>query len=566
MKKTNDNEQKIVIYQMLVRLFGNTNPTRHPNGTLAVNGCGKMNDINPAALRSIRQLGCNYVWYTGLIQQATQTDWSYLGLPRQDRHVVKGIAGSPYAITDYYSVSPDLAEDPLNRMAEFDALVERTHKAGLKLIIDFVPNHVARQYHSTMKPEGTRDLGQDDNTGVAFSPDNNFYYIPDQPFAPWFDLGSGDDQYTECPAKVTGNDCFTPSPDKNDWYETVKLNYGINYLCGGEKHFSPIPSTWKKMLDILLYWAGKGVDGFRCDMAHMVPVEFWAWALPQVKKAAQQGVIFIAEIYEPSVYRAYIEAGFDYLYDKVGLYDTLKSVIRWERSASDITYCWQAHGDIQDHMLNFLENHDEQRIASDFFAGAPEKGFPGLATGLLMNRSPYMIYFGQELGERGMDEEGYSGRDGRTTIFDYWSLPKVIQWHGEGDSWSLAGLGKEEKKVRDYYRSLLTLAAEHPVFTAGKFWDLEYAQFNNPGFDTQRLYAFLRYGGKERALVVANFSESNGKVWVDIPREAWDELKIRTKTLTFTNLLKGKSYRIPFDPTEPVPVDIDADSVTVLTF
>ena len=563
-KMTTDNN-KIVIYQMLVRLFGNTNPTRRVNGTLAENGCGKMNDITASALRSIRQLGCNWVWYTGLLQQATQTDWSAIGLPRQNPHVVKGVAGSPYAITDYYSISPDLAENPSGRMAEFDALVERTHKAKLKLIIDFVPNHVARQYHSTLKPANVRDLGQDDDTSKAFSPQNNFYYIPGTPFAPWFDLGSGEGRYVENPARVTGNDCFTPSPGNNDWYETVKLNYGIDYQCFGQRCFDPVPSTWIKMRDILLYWAGKGVDGFRCDMAHMVPVEFWQWAISQVKKAFP-GVIFIAEIYEPAIYRAYIGAGFDYLYDKVGLYDTLKGVIRWERPASDITGCWQALGDIQEHMLNFLENHDEQRIASGFFAGSPEKAFPGVAVGALMGRSPYMIYFGQELGERGMDEEGYSGRDGRTTIFDYWSLPKIAQWHGSGDAWSITGLGKEERKVRGFYRTLFGTVAAHPVFTSGKFFDLEYRQFDNPDFDTQRLYAFLRYDSRERALVVANFSPTTQKVKVRIPREAWDELKVRGKKLNVTDLFSGGTQQIPYLPEEPLDVTVGPDTVTVLMF
>ncbi|MDR3268245.1 MAG: alpha-amylase, partial [Tannerella sp.] len=312
---------KMIIYQTLPRLFGNSNHRHVPNGTLAENGAGKFSDFTPMVLYEIRQLGVTHIWYTGIIEHATQTDYSAYGISKDHRAVVKGKAGSPYAIKDYYDVDPDLAENVTLRMAEFEELVERTHRAGMKVIIDFVANHVARRYYSDTKPAIVRNLGRQDDVFKNFDPNNNFYYMPGQALTLHFEAEQEDFEYSEFPAKATGNDCFSLSPTKNDWYETVKLNYGVDYANGGSTHFDPVPDTWTKMLDILLFWAGKNVDGFRCDMAEMVPVEFWSWAIPRVK--ATKDICFIAEIYQPERYRDYIRQGrFDYLYDKVGLYDT----------------------------------------------------------------------------------------------------------------------------------------------------------------------------------------------------------------------------------------------------
>ena len=373
-------QQKIIIYQIFTRLFGNRTNVCKQNGTIAENGCGKMNFFSDEVLQQIRAKGITHVWYTGIIRHASMTDYSSFGIPRQHPAVVKGRAGSPYAITDYYDVDPDLAEDVNERSAEFDALVERTHKANMKVIIDFVPNHVARQYHSVAKPEGIVDLGATDNQSMGFSSDNNFYYNVGQQFSPSIDLYAGESEpYTEYPAKATGNDHFDAYPGKNDWYETVKLNYGVDYCDTGgrSEHFSPVPNTWQKMLDILLFWAARGVDGFRCDMAEMVPTAFWSWAIAKVK-AINPGILFIAEVYNPMDYRHYVAAGFDYLYDKVGMYDTMRSIICDGYPTSKITTAWQWVDDINEHMLYFLENHDEQRIASNYFAGDAFRAYPAL--------------------------------------------------------------------------------------------------------------------------------------------------------------------------------------------
>ncbi len=556
---------KIIIYQVLVRLFGNTNLTCRPNGTLEENGCGKMSDINEFALRSIKRIGCTWIWYTGLLQQASKTDWSSCGVPRQNPYVVKGQAGSPYAIADYYSVCPDYADRPEHRMEEFEQLVNRTHKVGLKVMMDFVPNHVARGYHSSMAPNGERDFGADDDTTRAFDPQNNFYYMPGQGFAPQIDLGSGDEQYREFPARATGNDCFHPYPTANDWYETVKLNYGVDYCGGGAKHFDPIPSTWHKMLHILLYWCGLGVDGFRCDMAHMVPVEFWSWAIAKVK-AAYPGTIFVAEIYDPNLYRSYIENGFDYLYDKVGLYDTLRGVIEGRIPADAITRQWQAVDDINTHMLNFLENHDEQRIASDFFAGDPRKALPALVVSALMRTNPFMLYFGQELGERGMDAEGFSGRDGRTTIFDYWGLSSMVGWQGKDKHWRRFHLPVVQRTLREYYTTVLQLANTSPAITRGRFYDLTYANYNNPQFDTKRQFAFLRNFQNEILLVVVNFDGEPRHVGVNIPPEACAFVRLVSRKRHVDDLISGKWDYFYHDVTKPMEVDLPAYGAAVLRF
>lgn len=525
---------KIIIYQVFTRLFGNSNTTRKENGTLAENGCGKMSFFDAATLRRIKKLGVTHVWYTGIIRHASKTDYSAYGIPRQHPAVVKGNAGSPYAITDYYDVDPDLANNIDDRMSEFERLVERSHKAGLKVIIDFVPNHVARQYKSVKKPEGVKDLGETDDTGMGFSPRNNFYYCTDTPFEPYFDLNDETGTpYSEFPAKATGNDHFDSHPGINDWYETVKLNYGIDYCDAGGRsyHFDPIPDTWQKMVDIISFWAGKGIDGFRCDMAEMVPTEFWSWAIAKVK-SAHPDILFIGEVYNPSLYRSFVACGFDYLYDKVGMYDCLCGVMRGHCRASEITRQWQSVDDIKDNMLYFLENHDELRIASDFLAGDARRGVPAAIVSILMNKNPFMLYAGQEFGERGMDKEGFSGLDGRTTIFDYWTVLSL--YHGYINRRKLTD---GEKSLEKKYSMLLNLANKEKAISDGLFFDLMYANQDGNLFNQSSQYAFLRKCSNEVLLVVANFSQEEAECSVRLPHHAFEYLNLPEKTVTASDLL-----------------------------
>lgn len=551
---------KPVIYQLLPRLFTNYCPNPVHNGTLEQNGSGKLNDINETILDSIADLGATHVWYTGVIEHAHTPDYTQYGIPRHNPHVIKGYAGSPYAITDYYDINPDLAVDVPNRIKEFEALVERTHKAGLKVIIDFVPNHVAREYHSDAKPEGIRDLGDGDNHEMFFEPNNNFYYITRQQFAPHVDMGRGADAYVEFPARASGNDCFTAFPGQCDWYDTVKLNYGID-PGNGMRAFDPIPETWFKMLHILRYWAAKGVDGFRCDMVHMVPVEFWAWAIPQVRQHFPN-VIFIAEIYEVGLYRPYIAAGFDYLYDKVNLYDTLRAVETQNHSAARITGCWQTVEGISNNMLNFLENHDEQRFASPFYAGDATRVLPSLVVSTMISTGPMMIYFGQELGEPAAESEGYSGVDGRTTIFDYWSIEKVRRFLNGGNC--RGRLSADERNLRNMYRRILRMANEEKAISEGSFFDLMYVNLEHGGINPHRHYLFLRHHGDTTLLIAVNFGDTADTLRINIPAHAFSCLEIPQGTASKAKeLISGRTASLDFRADAPTTIQLPPHGAAV---
>ncbi len=540
---------KTIIYQVLPRLFGNKTTARIENGSVTENGTGKFDDFDMKTLRRIHQLGATHVWFTGVIRHASCTGYSSHGVPVQHPSVVKGRAGSPYAICDYYDVDPDLAVDVDNRMSEWEQLIVRTHKAGMRVVMDFVPNHVARQYFSVAKPAGVDDLGSHDDRQKHFSPQNNFYYCVGEDFVS--PCGTG---YVESPAKATGNNVFSARPSVNDWYETVKLNYGIDYNDWSgtpSEHFSPVPSTWRKMTDILLFWAEKGIDAFRCDMAEMVPCAFWAYATSAVK-AEYPDLKFIGEVYNPSLYRNYIAAGFDWLYDKVGLYDTLRGVVTGNCASSAITSQWQTVDDIRNHMLYFLENHDEQRIASDYFAGNGEKAIPAMIISALLHTNPVMVYAGQEYGERGMDKEGFSGRDGRTTIFDYWCVESIRRGY-----YDRRKLSSTEKALEEKYKKILCTARDDKSVSEGASFDLMYA---NPHLGGKQ-FAFLR--GKDM-LVAVNFDDSPVETDILLPAHAFDFLGMEERAVTATDLLTEKEWGMTLGKDKTVRVDIPSNGGVVL--
>lgn len=471
---------RTILYSTLVRLWGNETPHDKlvPSGSLAQNGTGTLEAFDDAALEYLVSLGVTHLWPIGIIRHATQTPLhSWADCPDQNPDIVKGQAGSPYAITDYYDIHPTIVRNPKKRRETFRSFVARCHRHGVKVVIDFVPNHVSRQYDGTHTPEGVASLGAKDDTSKAFDSGNNFYYLPGEELQ----LPNGSSSYREYPARVTGNDCWSAAPSANDWYETVKLNYGVEYRPDGSRvaHFDPIPATWYQMRDILCYWAGEGVDGFRCDMVEMVPVAFWHWVIPQVKKLFD--VTFIAEIYRIDNYHLYlVEGGFDLLYDKSGLYDTLYQVITKERSVSAIEECLLANKEkyAPSQLLYFLENHDEVRLASPYFAQTAQRGITAMTLLALATSSPLLLYGGQEYGEQGVECEGYSGYDGRTTIFDYWSIP------------SLAARDLSNPIFQSYLRIMKW--AQHPVVLRGAFHSIQEQACAWGGFNAERTYGYLR--------------------------------------------------------------------------
>lgn len=555
---------KILIYQLLPRLFGNktSKDSLVHDGTKEQNGVGKLNDINSQVLSRIKKRGFSHIWLTGVLRHATTTDYTRYGIPRQHPSIVKGKAGSPYAICDYYDIDPDLTGRPTQRMKDFEKLLNRAHKAGLKVVIDFVPNHLARQYQSIAKPKGVTDMGYGDDTSKHFSPQNSFYYYPGTHFSPQFDLNDKEQgPYEEVPAKATGNDCFTPSPCINDWYETVKLNYGIDYTAygGPQKHFNPTPITWKKMKRILIFWASKGVDAFRCDMAEMVPPEFWDYAIGALKKDFPE-LKFIAEVYNPGLYQRYLDAGFDWLYDKVGMYDTLRAVTTGQCTTEAITRQWQSADCMRSRFLYFMENHDEQRIASDFFAGEGRKGVPASAVSMLMSTNPFMLYAGQEFGERGMDEEGFSGRDGRTTIFDYWAVPSI-----QRGFYCRAQMTDEEKALEETYISLTHIAATEIAITEGLFFDLMYVNPTSDKFNADRMYTFLRSCSEQTLLITVNFSDESRDIEVNIPEHAFKVLGIYPQNNSYASDIIDPHNRVTMSNARTVKFHIEPYGVSVLS-
>ena len=531
--KTENAPKKEVVYHVFTRLFGNTNTTNKPWGTLEENGVGKFNDFTPEALQAIKDLGTTYIWYTGVPHHAVITDYTQYGISNDDPDVVKGRAGSPYAVKDYYQVDPDMAVDPAKRMEEFEALIKRTHEAGMKVIIDIVPNHVARKYESLNTPKGSVPFGKNDDTSVAYAKNNNFYYIPGAAFEVpnwqngYVPLGGdqhplADGKFDESPAKWTGNGSRAAQPNQNDWYETVKINYGIS--PDGHKDFNllpmdsgdwdaqkhadfwkdkEIPASWKQFEDIAHFWLAKGVDGFRYDMAEMVPVEFWSYLNSSVKMKNPDAFL-LAEVYNPSLYRDYIFKGkMDYLYDKVELYDTIKRVMQGHCSTDQIAPIIYYHKDIDRNLLHFLENHDEQRIASPDFAGDALKGKPAMVVSTLISTSPTMIYFGQELGEPAKEDLGF-GDPTRTSIFDYGSVPSVVRWVNDKKFDGGKSTGAE-KDLRDFYKRLLTFSTQNSAIM-GEYADIHWHNRQNTEWYNDRVHSFVRWSDTDKLVVVTNFS------------------------------------------------------------
>ncbi len=544
--------QKPIVYQMFTRLFGNKISTNKPWGTIEENGVGKFNDINDAALESLANLGITHIWYTGILHHATVTDYTAFGISQDDPDVVKGRAGSPYAVKDYYQVAPDLAVDVDNRMKEFEALIERTHHHGMKVIIDIVPNHVARHYYSLGKPEGVSDFGANDDSSVEYARDNNFYYVPGQAFdvpeKPYRDLGEEehpllDGTFSEQPAKWTGNGARAAKPGVWDWYETVRINYGVK--PDGSYDFPnlpaeyanksiaehavfwagvDVPDSWRKYRDIALFWLDKGVDGFRFDVAELVPVEVWSYLNSAIKQRNPDAFL-LAEIYTPNIYRDYLNLGkMDYLYDKVGQYDALFAIMQGRGHTKQLFDINQDLADIQGQLLRFLENHDERRLASDGFASDAQMGKPAMITAATLHSGPVMLYFGQELGERAEGNAGFGGLEEGTwfdtTIFDYWGVPSIQAWMNNG-AFDGGRLDAEQAGLRHWYSKLFNTVqqAAAPFGTVTQL------------LATESRLAYLLDHSAQRWIVISNFDR----------HQAWaSQLAISKETIEALGLAEGR--------------------------
>ncbi|WP_396603014.1 alpha-amylase family glycosyl hydrolase [Algibacter sp. R77976] len=565
MNNVQDNKKKYVVYQVFTRLFGNTITTNKPWGTIEENGVGKFNDFTAKALKEIKDLGVTHIWYTGVPHHDVIRDYSKYGISNDDPDVVKGRAGSPYAVKDYYNVNPDLAVNVENRLEEFQALIKRTHEAGLKVIIDIVPNHVARNYKSISKPDGIRDFGEDDDTSVIYNANNNFYYNPDEAFKVpvwknnYSPLGNEkhpleDGEFPEMPAKWTGNGSRLSQPDMNDWYETVKVNYGIS--PDGKKDFDElpegfenedyinhynfwkdktVPNSWVKFRDIALYWLNMDVDGFRYDMAEMVPVEFWSYMNSAIKMKNSDAFL-LAEVYNPSLYRDYIKKGkMDYLYDKVQLYDTIKSVMQGHGKTDYIPHILEELRDIEHNMLHFLENHDEQRLASPDFAGNAEKGKPAMVVSATSTTAPTMIYFGQEVGEDGSENAGF-GSPTRTSIFDYVGVPAHQRWVNN-KQFDGGQLTTEEKDLRDFYKRLLNFTIHSSALT-GNYKDLQLYNREQTNNYSDKVLSFVRWSEDEKLIIISNFDDKNSYEFeLKIPKDVVEALRLESKTYKVTDQL-----------------------------
>lgn len=558
-----------IIYQLFVRTFGNTNETNRTNGSIEENGCGKFADINLAALKSLRKMGFTHIWLTGVLEQASAT--SYACRPADDVNLVKGKAGSPYAIRDYFDVCPDYAIEPVSRMGEFRALLDRCKRCEFAVIIDFVPNHVARSYASDVRPEWS--FGNGDDVTKFFDRDNHFYYLP-------YDAAGGgpplklptahfpgcDGSFAEESewGRVTGNNVISWAPSIHDWYETVKLNYGHDFTTGRNTAHLPgedagvdvVPKTWRMMDEMIGYWQSMGVSGFRADMAHMIPMEFWRWLIKRAR-GRQQGVFFMAEAYDNDpakltdghVLDALLEAGFDAVYDDpsydvlMGLYDG----VNWCNDLDGLIFT----GERFHRSLRYGENHDEVRLATPLEWGATgmKVGKPVCAALFALGRGPVMMYNGQEVGEPAAGVEGFGGDDGRTSIFDYWCMPELAKWVN-GHRYDGGRLSVEQKELRDWYGKLLR-AIQSPAFVDGEFYGLNFANRGNVDFGRCEgetvsghwLYAFLRREKNqgEAFLCVVHFHPHRAaeKVRIFIPEDALHWLGIG-QSVCFTEVLAGE--------------------------
>lgn len=547
----NPRTSNLVLYQLFPRLFGNRVPDPVPHGTRTRNGCGTFADIDDPTLASLRDLGCTHLWLLGVLRHATGTP--HPGLPADDPDLLKGVAGSPFAVRDLFDVCPDLATDPDRRLQEFQSLVQRAHRHDLRILIDFVPNHVARSHHSVVRPD--LEPGLHDDRSRFFARDNHFFHLPGQgplrlptvhdgrpATAACIALGGCDGAFAPeaAQARVTGNNVASAAPGPHDWFETVKLNYGHDFtrgphgaeelaLAGTPGH--PVPATWTLMDAVLAHWQATGIDGFRCDMAHWIPVPFWKWAIARARQR-QPDTVFLAEAYDDdpnkltagNVLHQLVDAGFDAVYDHAA-YRILKDLYDGPKWANDLDHAL-AHGAPLHHALRYAENHDEIRLAHPAHWGGRGTLVGPAVSAILygVSRGPILLHNGQEVGEAALES------DGRTSIFEYGRMPALQAWR-ESQQPDGPPAPAASVRLRAAYRRLLQALA-HPAFGKGEFLPLNPHNLWNPRFGRlpgetasgHWLYAWLRHvpGTRHAVVGVANLHPSHPfeAIRIELPDEA----------------------------------------------
>ena len=575
-----------VVYQLFVRHFSNHKAGGEPWGSRDANGCGTFAGVNDAALDALSQMGITHVWFTGVLRHATQT--AHPGLPADPACTVKGIAGSPYAVTDYFDVDPDLAEDPARRLDEFADLLRRCRRHGLVPLMDFIPNHVSRCYRSTVRPQSS--FGAGDDTAHFFRRDNAFYYLHPQNSDRALQLPQGEFTPERGHGRVTGNNAETWTPGACDWYETVKLNYGCDYTLGpaGVARMLPPcgaePRVWRIMNEVLAYWQELGVGGFRCDMAHMVPPTFWRWAIARAR-LRDEDAFFMAEGYNDhmkltggDVHDALLDAGFNAVYDSPA-YDALRGICERGAWANDLDEANRDHLKSFFRGVRYLENHDEQRLAAPcaWNGRGPAVARALMAAQYTATASPVLVYNGQECGEDASGPGGFGGDNGRTSIFDYTSLPHFRHWTA-GGAFDGSAMTPQERALRGATVSVLRLL-QHPALSKGGFYGLNWANKETPGFGRVEgeqtsghyLYAYLRHYRKAKAtvLVVCNFHpQQDFTTCIHIPQNAQDWCAKKPGVHTFRNLLDPAAPPLSATAAEldagGLPVSVPAGSALIL--
>ena len=285
----------------------------------------------------------------------------------------KGTLGSYYAIADYKAINPEFGT-----MEDFENFLAAAHKLGFRVVLDCVANHT--------------------------SPD-----------AKWIN---------ECPADWYMRDSLGNTVVNYDWYDIAELNYGKR-------------EVWDAMADQMRFWMEKGVDGFRCDMACEVPLEFWQETIAALRED-YPGMYMLAEGEEPKLHSL---SGFNSSY-AWELHHMLNAIARGEKNIPELLEYIQK--DAERHpadafRLMFTSNHDENSWAGTEFERMGDAAkLMAVLTFTLPSGQP-LIYTGQEM--------GWNKR------FEFFEKDHIPAW--------------EKNEYFDFYKWLIDIRHNNPALAAG---------------------------------------------------------------------------------------------------